>query len=309
VSALKRLLGDYLTVRRAMGFKLGSDERVLTAFVHRLDRHGQGFITVQQAAAFIVDTAGSHRAYLANRATMVRGFATFAHAVDARHAEIPAGLFPHGPHRATPYLYTDHEVTALVQAAAAMPHRVTALTMSTLLAVLATTGVRLGEALRLDLADLDLADGVLAIARSKWGRSRTITLHPTTSTALAAYLTTRQQLLAHPLSPALFLSAVGTRKREGTIRPAFHKLRAEIGLNPRSANCRPRIHDLRHTFAVRTLIDWYRDGGDVAARLPLLSAYLGHRDPQYTYWYLHAAPELLAEAAKRLEPPTEGRSG
>lgn len=305
MSALATLLQDYLAVRRAMGYKLVKDEVVLTAFVGYLDERGMEVVTVEQAVAFVAAPLGADRAWLANRMSMVRGFAAFLHAADGRHQLAPAGLFPHGRHRATPYFYADHEIAALIKAAAALRVPVTALTISALIGLLAATGLRISEALALDVADVDLAAGMLTVRRSKYGRSRHVPLHPSVVTAITAYLDRRQHLLPDPADPALFLTIVGTRKRIAHVEATFRKLRAATGLAGRSANCRPRIHDLRHAFAVRTLIGWYRDGGDVAARLPLLSAYLGHRQPKYTYWYLQAAPELLAEAALRLELPKE----
>lgn len=305
MSTLLPLLADYLAVRRAMGYQLASDEVVLKAFVGHLDERGEEFVTVEQAIAFAAAPHGANRAWLANRMSMVRGFAAFLHAADRRHEVVPAGLLPHGPHRATPYFYTDHEITALIRAAGRLPVPVTALTISTLIGLLAATGLRISEALALDTADVDLATGMLTVRRSKYGRSRHVPLHPSTVAAIAAYVDQRQRLLPAPVDPALFLTIVGTRKRVAHVQAVFRTLRTATGLAGRSARCRPRLHDLRHTFAVRTLIGWYRDGGDIAARLPLLSAYLGHREPKYTYWYLQAAPELLAEAALRLETPKE----
>lgn len=301
MSALLTLLADYLAVRRAMGYKLTKDEVVLTAFVQHLTEHGEQFVTVEQAAVFVAAPPGAGPASQANRMSMVRGFAAFLHAIDDRHQVVPRGLFPHGPHRATPYFYDDHEITALIAAAAALPVPVTALTISTLIGLLAATGLRISEALTLDVTDVDLTSEMLTVRRSKYGRSRHVPLHPSVVEAITTYLDRRQQLLPTPVDPALFLTTVGTRKRIAHVEATFRKLRTATGLAGRSANCRPRIHDLRHTFAVRTLIGWYREGGDVAARLPLLSTYLGHREPKYTYWYLQAAPELLAQAAVRLE--------
>jgi integrase len=189
----------------------------------------------------------------------------------------------------------------LIDAAATLRNPRTALMIRTLIALIAATGLRVGEALALDVDDLDLTAGVLAVRRSKFGRSRLVPLHPQVTAALGDYLRQREQIWPSPTSTALFLTITGTRKQYAHVQQTFAKLVRRVGLAHKTPNCRPRIHGLRHTFAVRTLIDWYRDGADVQARLPMLSAYLGHSEPAYTYWYLEAAPDLLAAAAARLE--------
>ena len=143
---------------------------------------------------------------------------------------------------------------------------------------------------------------------SKFGKSRELPLHPSTIRALRDYLRLRDRLHPSPSAPALFISPAGTRLLYCNVHATFRKLRRSAGLKPRSASCRPRIHDLRHTFAIRTLLDGYRSDGDVQPRLALLATYLGHVNPDSTYWYLSAAPELLALAGQRLERHLEGRS-
>ena len=135
---------------------------------------------------------------------------------------------------------------------------------------------------------------------AKLGKHRLLPLHPTTVTAVQDYRQLRDQRFRSPASPALLVSSAGTRLLYYNVGVTFARLARRAGLVGRSGRCRPRPHDLRHSFAVATLLDWCRDGGDIASRMPLLSAYLGHADPAGTYWYLHAAPELLAEAARRL---------
>jgi integrase len=160
--------------------------------------------------------------------------------------------------------------------------------------------MRVGEAIALDRGDLDAAAGVLTITSSKFGKSRQLPLHPSVVQALTSYAQLRDRDLPRPASPAFFVSLAGTRLIYSNVHRTFHQLTKTAGLQPQAA-CRPRIHDLRHTFAVSTLTSWYADGGDVAARLPLLSTWLGHADPAGTYWYLTATPELLALAAARLQ--------
>lgn len=200
-----------------------------------------------------------------------------------------------------PYLYSPAEITALVDAATTIRSPLRAATYQTLIGLLAVTGMRAGEVICLDRPDADLRAGLLTIRQSKFGKSRQLPLHATTAAALAGYAAFRDRHHPRPATPAFFVSLTGTRLIYKNVHYTYHRLTQAAGLAPRSPRCRPRIHDLRHSFAVATLLGWYQDGGDVAARLPLLSAWLGHANPGSTYWYLTASPELLAAAGQRLE--------
>lgn len=169
------------------------------------------------------------------------------------------------------------------------------------------TGLRIGEALRLDRDDVDLVAGVLRVRDSKFGKSREVPLHASTVDALAAHARVRDRLCPRPVDPSFFVSTAGTRLLYCGAHLAWLDLVRRAGLQPRSAKCRPRPHDVRHSFAVRTLLGWYRDGADVAACMPLLSTYLGHVHPANTYWYLSAAPELLSLVAARLDAASGAR--
>ncbi len=192
--------------------------------------------------------------------------------------------------------------------AAHLPAPLRVLTLRTLIGLLAATGLRVGEAISLDRGDLDLEAGLLTVRAGKFGKAREVPLHPSSVAALADYLARRDRLRPHPPSPALFISLAGTRLLYSGVHLAFLRLVRHAGLGRRCASCRPRPHDLRHTFAVRTLLEWYRAGADVPALLPRLSTYLGHVSPSATYWYLQAAPELLALAGARLEQHLQGRA-
>jgi integrase/recombinase XerD len=299
VSELSSALADYLQLRRALGFTLERPASLLASFVEFADAEGAGYVTTGLAMSWAAQPAGADRSWHGARLSAVRQFARYLQALDPRTQIPPAGMLPGRSRRAEPYLYSAAEITALMTAAGAIRPPMRAATYQTLIGLLAVTGMRVGEAISADRRDADLDGGVITV-RGKFGKSRQVPLHPSTVTALDAYARTRDENIPRPGTPAFFVSLAGTRLIYKNVHFTYHQLTRAAGLRPRSARCRPRIHDLRHSFAVTTLISWYRDGGDVAARLPLLSAYLGHTEPGSTYWYLEAAPELLTLAAARL---------
>lgn len=307
MSRLDRSLADYLRLRRALGYKLDRTAKLLAQFTAYLDATGVDRVTIEAALAWATLPADGGPSWLAGRLTVVRGFAAYLHAIDPAHELVPIELLPERSHRATPYLYSDADIAGLMAAAATLRTQHRAATYETLLGLLAVSGLRIGEAIRLDRADLDITEELLTIRNSKFGKSRLVPLHSTSAAAVRRYL--RRQDRPRPAAPtaALFVSGAGTRLLYCDVNWTFLKLVRHAGLVPRSAACRPRIHDLRHTFAVRSILDAYRAGADVQARLPLLSTYLGHVNPGATYWYLSAAPELLELAAGRLERHQGGR--
>jgi integrase len=301
MSDLRRELENYLAIRRALGFQLRRAELLLTDFIGHLEANGTETITTANALAWASLPAEANSDWWAQRLSVVRAFVRHLHVIDPSHQVPPTGLLPGRTHRATPFLYSDAEIAALMAAARQFRSPLRAATFETLVGLLAVTGLRIGEALRLDRDDVDLAEGVLGIRETKFGKSREVPLHQTTVEALAAYALRRDQLCRHPVDPSFFVSTAGTRLQYCNAHAGWLGLVRRAGLQPRSARCRPRPHDLRHSFAVRTLTGWYRNGADVAALLPLLSTYLGHVHPGSTYWYLTAAPELLALVAARLD--------
>src|SRR6266478_1827073 len=215
---------------------------------------------------------------------------------------------PGGTRRAVPYLYSSDDLAALMAATAGLRFPLRQAAYRTLIALLAVSGLRISEAIRLDDADVDHAGNLLQVRDSKFGKSRLVPLHPTTVGALAGYQRSRDQWHPAPHDPALFISPAGTRLRYRNVLDTFTTLVAAAELPSRPGRCRPRIHDLRHSLAVTTLLAWYADGDDVQARLPLLSTFLGHADPASTYWYLSASPELMAAAGARLDGYLAGQS-
>jgi integrase len=301
MSDLGRAVACYLATRRALGFKLERDGQLLPDFVASLDQAGLTTVTIDAALAWATRPAGADPSWWGARLAIVRGFARWLAAFDPATEVPPADLLPMRSRRAEPYPYTDDDIAALMRAARTIPAPLKAATYETLIGLLAVTGVRVGEAIRLDRADLDPEDGVVTIRDTKFGKSREIPLHLSTVEALAAYSRLRDRLCPRPTTPSLFVSTTGTRLIYKNVHHQWLDLVSRAGLEPRSRRCRPRPHDLRHRFVVTTLLGWYHDGANVEARLPQLSTYLGHVAPRDTYWYLQAAPELMALAAQRLE--------
>ena len=305
MTVLGEHLAGYLSMRRALGYKLARAEKLLDLFLAWLVDRGEETITTELAVRWATLPPATDSNWHAQRLSVVRGFAAHLRALDPAHAVPPPDLLPQRPRRAVPYLYTD--VLALMDATSVIPTAHRAATMRTLIGLLAVTGMRIGEAIRLDLADIDRVRGLLRIRDTKFGKSRELAVDQTTIRALREYLRRRDRPVPIEPTAAVLTSAAGTRLVYCNVHLAFKRIVAHAGLRPRSAACRPRAHDLRHTFAVNTLLAAYRAGADIPARLALLCTYLGHVNPGSTYWYLQAAPELLAVAAEHLERSEDGR--
>ena len=306
MSALRGQLADYLAVRRALGYRLERQEKLLGQFLDYLEDRGLEQITIEHALRWATLPGRAPR-WHANRLCAVRGFARHLKAI-GMPVEVPAsGLLPSPSSRAVPYLYSDEQIAALMDAAGTLstPHR--AATYRTLIGLLAVTGMRRGEAVSLDRDDFNPVAGVITIRAGKFGKARELALHPSTVDALSAYLRRRDRPRTTTGDPALLASTVGRRLPMSGVEETFRKLVCRAGITPRSAACRPRIHDVRHSFAVRTLLDAYRAGEEIGPRVAALSTYLGHLHPSHTYWYLDAAPELMALAGERLERHLEAR--
>jgi len=303
VSRLHQRVEDYLTVRRALGFKLVDHGRLLPDFVDYLEQAGATTVTTEAALSWAMKPQGVQPYRWKQRLSVVRGFAEYLSALDPAAQVPPSDLLAYRRQRPTPYLFSTDEITRLLAAADTLNHPLRGATHHTLFGLLAVTGMRVGEALRLDRDDVDLDAGLVDITQTKFNKSRRLPLRDSTVAALTDYISERDRFFPRPTQPSLFVSTVGTRLADRRVRAVFAHLVNHVGLEPRSGSSRPRIHGLRHSFAVTTLLDWYRSGVNVAARMPLLSAYLGHTSPASTYWYLSAVPELLALAASRLEPP------
>jgi integrase/recombinase XerD len=299
MSPLGRHMEDYLRLRRSLGFKLEREGQLLTQFVAYLETVGAPTITSDLAIGWAGQSAdrGSSN-QCAKRFRVVRAFAVYLNTIDPAVEIPPAGVFPTRRHRPTPYLWSPRDIDQLLDGAHALPSPMRAATHETLFGLLAATGMRGGEARGLPRDDVDLEHGVITIREAKFDRSRLVPLHPTTTQALRRYALVRDGLCPHRRSETFFLSTAGTGLLPADVGRTFRQITTDIGV--RTATVHPRIHDLRHSFAVHTLLRWLSSGVDVDAAMPRLSTYLGHIAPADTYWYLSAAPELMELAARRL---------
>jgi integrase len=301
VSVLRHALSDYLSMRRALGFQLERSEKLLGQFIDYLEREGVETVRSEHALAWATQPEGVRPYWWTHRLKIVRVFTRYLATINPA-TEVPAtDLLPHQSPRATPYLYSDEDVNALLAATGTLYTPLRRATHRTLLGLLSVTGMRVGEALALNREDVNMTDGLITIHKGKFNKSRENPLHPTSVAALSDYLRERDGLYPNPPNPALFLSGTGARLSYSVTQYTFQRLVNQAGLKPRSRTCRPRLHDFRHRVAINALLDAYRSGADVQARLTLVATYLGHVHPASTYWYLSAAPELLGLAGQRLE--------
>lgn len=305
MNPVRQGLRHYLALRRRLGFEPRSLEGRLDGFGRFVETERASHITTALALRWATQPANAQPATWSSRLGMVRRFAAWFSAFDPL-TEVPAqGLLPHRFRRQPPYVYSDREIQRIMEAAARLPSpkRLRGRTYSTLFGLLVVTGMRISEALALHRDDVDLVQGLLSIRKTKFRKSRLVPVHVSTQDALQAYAKARDRLFPRPDTGAFFLSEQGTRIRKWNAHYTFAQVRRRIGLRP-PGNCRgrvPRLHGLRHRFAARTLIEWYRGGIDVEREIPKLATYLGHAHVNDTYWYIEAVPELLQLATKRLE--------
>jgi integrase/recombinase XerD len=303
VSALRARAEEYLAMRRALGFKLTTQSRHLMGFVRFCEERSADHVTADLAVAWATRTSrgSGNEVYQARRLDVVRIFARHLQALDPATEVPPDDVLSRRYLRIQPYLYSPAEIAALMNAADDLRPALRAATWRTLIGLLAVTGMRQGEACRLLCDDADLETGTLVIRDSKFGKSRLVFLHPTAVAALRAYEKARDQAFPEPDAATFLVNSRGRPLNGHNLPHTFAPLAAAAGIRVPPGHRAPRLHDLRHMFTVATLLDWYRDGRDVQARLPLLSTWLGHVDPKSTYWYLQAVPRLLALAVGRLE--------
>lgn len=292
-SVLSGHVQDYLRLRRTLGFKLEREGRWLHQFAAYLHAAGETKLTSAAALAWAAQPAPQQSNQPANRLGVVRRFAVYLHTIDPATEVPPPGVFPRRRHRPTPYLWSPAEIAQLLDGARALRSPLRAATHETLFGLLAATGMRLGEAIGLDRGDVDLHTGVVTIRQAKFDRSRFVPLHPSATAALRRYTADRDRLCPHPRCGRFFLSSAGTALDRSGVGKTFRRITTTAGI--RTATAHPRIHDLRHSLAVRTLIEWHRCGMSIDGHIAALSAYLGHVSPADTYWYLSEGSGIASD--------------
>jgi integrase/recombinase XerD len=307
MSDLEQHLHDYLALRRALGYKLEHHERILPGLIAQVHAAGKGTITSQVAIDWAMATRSIPRAW-ADRLTCARGFAAYLQTIDPATEIPPQGVFATRYQRPVPYIWSQLDIRRLLEAAGELEPALKAATMRALFGVPAVTGMRVGEVVAITRDDVDLRAGVITVRAqfAKHERARLLPLHQTTIHALGDYARRRDRLCAHPAAGTFFLAPHGNALDRHAVSRAMRKLTTQLGL--RSDTVRPRTHDLRHSFAVRTLVDCQQAGERVDERIAALSTYLGHVAPSDTYWYLTATPELMGLAAQRLQDRFGARS-
>ena len=305
MSELSGHVQDYLRLRRALGFKLERAGHLLPQLVAYLEAAGAATVTSDLAIAWARLPAHTQPNHWAQRLAIARGFARYLRALDPATEVPPPGVFPTRRHRPTPFLWSQRDICRLLESTRALRPAVRAATYEALFGLLATCGMRVGEAVGLDRDDVDLQAGVITIRHAKFDRPRLVPLHPTVTEALSRYAAERDRLCPRPRARAFFVSSVGTRLDRSGVGKTLRQITTSLGMRTESVH--PRAHDLRHSFAVDTLIRWQHSGLSVDEHIATLSTYLGHVSPADTYWYLSASPELMGLAAQRLHTRYGGR--
>jgi integrase len=294
---LRQQAEDYLQMRHDLGYELDRPGRLVRQFAGWCDDAGITCVTSEKALEWAMLPAGVTSWYRWLRLSAVRGFAAWLHAFDPAHQVPAADLLPCRQDRPAPCLLSDGDIAALLAEARGLRSAVHAATYQTLIALAAATGIRPCEAIRMNDEDIDPVAPALTV-HGKNHKERRIPLHPTTATALAGYARLRDRELPRHEVPAFFVSTTGARLTPGRAAKVFAMLVSRAGLDAAGPGARrPVLNSLRHSFAVTTLTGWLSDGTDVEACLPALSAWMGHKKPRSTYWYLQAVPELLQAAS------------
>jgi integrase len=304
MKTLRQHLTEYVAARRALGTRLEEPAQTLRQFVRFLARKQASFITIPLALEWSQQSKGVQRATWARKLSMVRQFARWMSVIEPRHQVPPRRLLEVRHRRGKPHIYSDEEIARLMTEAAQLesPKGMKPLNLRTVIGLLAATGLRPGEATALETGDVDLQVGVLSVRESKFGKSRQVPIHPSTIAALKHYARQRDQIIHNPVGPRFFLSDSGTALKLRTVQKWFREISKACGLRNGTDGHRsgrgPRLQDLRHTFATKRLVEWYRTGRNVAVQMPKLATYLGHSSVACTYWYIEAVPELLELATE-----------
>jgi integrase len=297
---LTSLVEQYLLIRRAQGSTVAEVGRILGKFCEYVNATQATGLTVQVAVGFASARDGLSDRSVALRLSAVRGFCRWAQTLDPRIEVPPGGLLKARRTRNVPYIYGAGEIAELLAAAAGLHPAFRGETLATLIGLMAATGIRTGEARALDLSHFNPAASTLRIP-GKYGKIRLLPLHPSVTKALSRYAEHRAGLARAAGCPALLVSSFGNRLSENYVSSGFRLILERTSLTQRSRSCRPRLMDLRHTFAVNTMLQAYESGQDPMQVLPVLSTWMGHALLADTYWYLSCTPALMQAAAQRLE--------
>lgn len=308
---LSQHLDYYLTIRRSLGYDLSSTERILRKFISFCDKVGQDYISTDLFLLWKANYGSASNSTWVARLGIIRGFSNWLVEYDERTEIPPSGLISGRNRRSRPYIYSKEEIARLIAAAGMLPsaYGLRACLWQTLFGLIAVTGLRINEALHLRTKNIDFDRALLTITKSKNGSGRFIPVCSSTVTRLAKYMSERDRLLGKT-NDLFFLTEHGRPVNDCTARYNFAQISQQIGLRKLQQYSKhgigPRIHDLRHTFAVHTILDWFREQRDIDHEMYQLSTYLGHTRPEYTYWYIEAIPELLQLASERAEQRYQG---
>jgi len=322
MNGLRDAIEQYLALRRSLGFELRIQAGILRRFANFAEREKASYVTTGLVLRWVDTLTHALPATAARSVGVVRRFAIWQTGLDSRTEVPPPRLVASRYERRLPFLHTDEQIVQLLLETEQLhsPKGLRGPTFSTLFGLIAVTGLRISEALKLDRSDVDLIEGVLDIRRTKFGKSRLVPVHPTTRAALAMYAERRDRILGDIATPAFFVSEQAQRITDCVARHYFAHVSRRLGQRTSAGKGLtgrrrvrltirrghgPRLHDLRHRFAAHTLLNWYRDGVDVEREIPKLSTYLGHCAVSQTYWYIDAVPELLQLAAGRIVSPSK----
>lgn len=297
---------DYLLLREMRGYQPGDIVWLLRDYLDFLTQEGFSRVTITNALAWACLPANISPRWRNQRLAVVRAFAAHLHAGDPGLAElIPAGLLPARAVRPAPYLYSPEQVATLIDRAQSLSPVLRGRTLGAIIGLMAATGIRTVEALALNTEHVDAGQATILV-RGKGGKQRLLPVHPSTITALGQYRTAAARAMMKHLASdgALFINQAGTRTVANTVQQTFREVVTACGIRSGPGSRNPRLYDLRHTFAVNTLIDAHRDGEGVDARIAALATYLGHGSPIHTYWYLTASPQLLHLVNDRIQQHT-----
>lgn len=303
---LSQELQRYLKIRRNLGYNLRTSERVLKQFISFLEKENKEYITTKLFLQWKQVFGKANQSTWARRLGMVRLFASWLHSLDSNHEIPPKSLIPILYRRTQPYIYSDDEISSIIEAAYLLPSKkgFRAITYPAFFGLVSVTGLRISEAISLNNKDVDLESGIIRLRYGKNEKERILPVSECTKNYLKKYSIKRNKLLGYT-PKAFFISDKGIRLTDCAVRFNFATIGKMIGLRTEQSSTKhghgPRVHDLRHTFTVKVMTKWYKEGKDINKEILKLVTYLGHDKLASTYWYIEAIPELLSLASQRTE--------